>query len=118
MYSSVLFCADCIFISFLISTFLKWCSVVQPLTILKYLISTNFSLFMYLALIVQDSLPYGKDVCATALSNFNCVSYHGLVFKVILKVPHIVSYLLRLLLKSLSSVHVISLHTPEFLNGT
>lgn len=90
----------------------------QPLTLLEHLISTDFTLFMYLALIVQDSLPYGKDVSATALSNFNCVSYHVLVFKVILKVPHIVSYILRLLLKSLSSVYVISLCTPEFLYDT
>jgi hypothetical protein len=46
MYSFVLFCADCIFISFLISAVLKWCSVDQPLTVLKYLISTDLILFL------------------------------------------------------------------------
>jgi hypothetical protein len=39
----------------------------QPLTILKYLISTECILFKSLALIVQDSLSYGKVGSATAL---------------------------------------------------
>jgi hypothetical protein len=44
--SSVLFCTDCIFSSFLISSCLMWYSIIQPLNVLKYLISTDCLLFM------------------------------------------------------------------------
>jgi hypothetical protein len=49
-----LFCTDCIFSSFLISSSLMWCGIVQPLTVLKYLILVDIIPFISLALIVQD----------------------------------------------------------------
>jgi hypothetical protein len=55
---SVLFCTDCILRYFLIILFLIWSSLVQPLTVLKYLIS--IVLFTSLYLTAQVLLPTAK----------------------------------------------------------
>jgi hypothetical protein len=47
---SALFCTDCIFIYFLILSYVLWSSQVQHLAVLKHLISTDYILHSYLFL--------------------------------------------------------------------
>lgn len=83
------------FHSFQISPFLIWPSLEEPLTVLKYLHYPDCILFMCLASIVQNTLQYSKVGSATTLQNSTmCASSFVLAFKVSLKIPHNLSYLL------------------------
>jgi hypothetical protein len=92
-----------------------WSSLVHPLNVLTYSISSVHIIFTSLAHTVQDSVPLNIIGSISSSQNLKRFSFFVLVFKVIVKVQIILWHELSLLLKSLPTICVTSL--PKLLTS-